>query len=100
MIPSTASVRFRPDGAAEVDTALRLTPGSHINCFTYPGRPPILSIDDAHVSVTVTVPESGAVTGADLDTAHRLADAVARYITGLHERIPSEDIPDLGDAAA
>jgi len=40
------------------------------------------------------------VTGADLDTAHRLADAVARYITGLHERIPSEDIPDLGDAAA
>jgi len=94
MIPSTASVRFRPDGPADVDASLRLTRGSHINCFTYPGKPPILAIDDAHVSVSVTVPDPDAVTQADLDTAQRLADAIALYIAGLEERLPAHQAAD------
>jgi hypothetical protein len=91
MIPSSATIRFRSDGAPQVDASLRLTGSSQINCFTYPGKPPILAIDDAHVQVSITVPESGTVTPADLATAHRLAAAVASYITGLHERLPIAD---------
>jgi hypothetical protein len=91
MIPSTATVRFGPDGAPQVDASLRLTGSSQINCFTYPGKPPILAIDDAHVQVSITVPASGTVTPADLAAAHRLAAAVAAYITGLQDRLPAAD---------
>jgi hypothetical protein len=91
MIPSSATIRFRSDGAPQVDASLRLTGSSQINCFTYPGKPPILAIDDAHVQVSITVPTSGTVTPADIEIAHRLAAAVAAYITGLQERLPAAD---------
>ncbi len=91
MIPSTATIRFSPGGTAQVDASLRLTGSSQINCFTYPGKPPILAIDDAHVQVSLTVPGSGTVTPADLATAHRLAAAVTAYITGLQDRLPITD---------
>ncbi len=101
MIPSSATIRFSSDGAAQVDASLRLSASSQIKCFTYPGEPPILAIDDAHVQVSVTVPGSGTVTPADLAIAHRLAAAVAAYITGLQELLPAQDGSAVAaDAAA
>ncbi len=77
MTPSTAEVRFRPGGIARVDASLRLTGNSHIQCCTYPDRPAILSVDDAHVSVSVSVPDPANVTIEDLDVAVHLAEALA-----------------------
>ncbi len=89
MIPSTAYIKFRPDGLGEVDASLKLTGSSHIQCCLYADRPAILSVTDAHVSVSVTVPDSEAVTAADVETARRLADALNQYIADLERRIPS-----------
>jgi hypothetical protein len=85
---STACVQFRSGGVAAVDASLRLTGHSHIQCCTYPDRPAILAVDDGHVSVSVTVPDSGQVTADDLATARRLADAITRYIADLEQRCP------------
>jgi hypothetical protein len=52
------------------------------------------------VSVRVTVPDSGRVTPQDLDTAQRLADAVAAYIAELETRMAVQDLAtDEGEAA-
>jgi hypothetical protein len=91
MTASTGSVRFAPDGTGQVDASLRLTPASMIHCHAYPDRPAILSLTDKCVSVTVTIPDSDQVTADDLDTARRLADAVARYITDLESRLAPAD---------
>jgi hypothetical protein len=91
VISSDAYVRFSADRAAEVDASFRLTAGSFIYCHTYPDGPPILSVKDGHVSVTVTVPDSSRVTPQDLDTARRLADAVAAYIAELETRMAAQD---------
>ena len=53
---SDASVRFSPEGAAQVDASLRISVGTFIYCHTYQAEPPILSVKDRHVSVTVTIP--------------------------------------------
>ena len=97
MIPTTAYVYYRPDGPAQVDASLRLTGSSRIQCSTYDDRPAILSIDDAHVSVSVTVPDSATVTVDDLDVAVRLAEALADYIADLRRRLPAQD--QAADAA-
>ncbi len=99
MTASTASVQFRSGGVASVDASLRLTGCSYVQCCTHPDRPAILSVDDGHVSVSVTVPDSGQVTSEDLDTARRLADAVARYITDLEQRLTAQDSEAEGTAA-
>jgi hypothetical protein len=83
VITSDVYVRFSPDGPAGVDAGLHLSGSSFIRCHTYPDNPPILSVRDRHVSVRVTVPDSARVTPEDLDTARRLADAVAAYIAEL-----------------
>jgi hypothetical protein len=97
MIPSTAHLHLRP-GSAQVDASFRLTGDSHICCYVYPDRPPILSVTDAHVSVSVTVPDAEAVTPADLDTARRLADAIVRYIADLERHLAA--LPEGQETAA
>ena len=99
MTTSDAYVRFGPDGPAEVDASLRVSDRTYIYCHIYPDDPPILSVRDRHVSVTVTVPDSGRVTSEDLDTARRLADAVARYIAELEIRIAAQSTATEGEAA-
>ena len=99
MIPSDAHIRFSPDGAAQVDASLRISGGSFISCHTDPDGPPILSVRDRHVSVTVSVPDSSRVTPKDLDTARRLADAVAAYIAELETRMAAQG-PAAKDEAA
>jgi hypothetical protein len=99
MIPSTAYIKFWPGGSGEVDASLHPTGKSSIDCHTYDDRPAILSIRDAHISVTITVPDSGTVTAEDLATARRLAAVVASYIADLERRIPAEAPAEAGVAA-
>src|SRR5215470_8161852 len=97
MIPSSTYIQYRPDGPPAVDTSLHLTRRSHIQCSTYDDRPAILSVTDAHVSVSVTVPDSTEVTIDDLDVAVRLAEALADYIADLRRRLPAQN--QAADAA-
>jgi hypothetical protein len=99
VITSDVYVRFSPDGPAGVDAGLHLSSSSFIYCHTYPDNPPILSVRDRHVSVRVTVPDSGRVTPEDLDTARRLADAVAAYIAELEVRMAVQGPAAEGEAA-
>ena len=100
MILSDAYVRFSSDGPAEVDASLRVSDRTYIHCHTYPADPPILSVQDRHVSVSVTVPDRHKITPGDLDTARRLADAVAAYIAELETRMAAQDpAADEGEAA-
>jgi hypothetical protein len=85
---SVPSARNAPP---QVDASLRLTGSSHIQCSTYPDRPAILSVNDAHVSVSVTVPDPAKVTVDDLDVAVRLAEALADYIADLRGRMAAQD---------
>jgi hypothetical protein len=64
VIPSDAYVRFSAGRAAEVGASLHLTSNSFIRCCTYEGEPPILSVKDRHVLVTVTVLDRYQVTPA------------------------------------
>jgi hypothetical protein len=83
MIPTTTYIRFATDGTAHVEAALRLTASSHVRCCTYGDHPAIVLVDDAHVSVSLTVPDSAQVTVDDLDAAVHLAEAIADYIADL-----------------
>jgi hypothetical protein len=91
MIPSTAHIRFAADGMAQVEETLRLTVSSHIRCSTYPDRPPIVTVADGHVSVSLTVPDPARVSVDDLDAAVRLAEAVADYIADLRRWMTAQD---------
>jgi hypothetical protein len=100
VITSDAYVRFGPDGPAGVDASLRISGGSHIYCHTYPDDPPILSVRDRHVTVSVTVPDRHKITPDDLDTARKLAAAVAAYIAELEIRMAAQGpAADEGEAA-
>jgi hypothetical protein len=83
-----------------VDTSLRISGGSYIYCHTYPDDPPILSVQDRHVLVSVSVPDRAKVTPADLDTARKLAAAVTAYIAELETRMAAQGTAaDEGKAA-
>ena len=94
MIQSTAYLKVGPDGLSGVNASLYVSGGSHIMCCTYADRPPILSLDDQCVSVSITVPDSNRVTAEDLDTARRLAKAVGEYITDLEQQIDKQEAAD------
>jgi len=98
MTASTAHLTIRGEGVAGVDATIRLTPGSHILCCVYDDRPPILSLDDGPVHVSVTVPDPGHVTAADLAAARDLAAVVTRYLTDL-EHHHAAQVPAPGQAA-
>ena len=83
MTASTAYLKVQSDGLTGVNASLYVTGRSHIMCCTYPDRPPILSLDDRCVSVSITVPDRQLVTAGDLETARHLADVVAEYIADL-----------------
>jgi hypothetical protein len=99
MTPTSAHIRFDPDGMTGVDTALRLSGATYIRCCTYDDHPPILVINDRHIQVSVTVPDSDRATAEDLQTAQRLADAAARYLTDLERRIAAQGPAAEGTAA-
>jgi hypothetical protein len=79
MTATSATIRLAADGTARVDSYLRLTGGTWIQCCTYEDHPPILSLHDAQAEVSIGVPCPERVTQDDAESARRLAAAVARY---------------------
>ena len=80
---ASVSVRFGEDGSATVQSYVRLTASTHIQCSTYDDAAPILSIHDGAADITITNPGKGEVTDDDVRFGRQLADAVARYATEL-----------------
>ena len=97
-VKTSATVRFSSSGVVEVEPIIRLNPATRIHCHVYDDSAPILAIHDEHVSLSLTVPDSHRVTGQDVNRAMALADAVARYIAELGERVATEDSA-AGEAA-
>ena len=85
MTATSASVQFATDGVVEVQSSLRLTGDTYVNCYTYDDHAPILSVSDAHVTVSITVPDTSQVTADDLTWARLLAKAATRYVTELEQ---------------
>jgi hypothetical protein len=82
---ATASVRFGSDGKAEVQSYVRLTASTHIQCSIYDDAAPILSVHDAQVDIVITNPGRGEVTEDDVTFGRALAEAVTRYAAELEQ---------------
>ena len=82
---ATASVRFGGDGQAEVQSYVRLTASTYIQCCTYDDAAPILSIRDGQVDITITNPGRGEVTEDDVTFGRALAEAATRYAAELEQ---------------
>jgi hypothetical protein len=80
---ATVTVRFGPDGSTTVQSYVRLTASTHIQCSTYDDAAPILSIHDGAADITITNPGKGEVTDDDVAFGRQLADAVTRYAAEL-----------------
>jgi len=102
---ATASVRFGEDGQATVQSYVRLTASTHIQCCTYDDAAPILSIRDGQVDITITCPGRGEVTEDDVTFGRLLAEAVTRYAAELdtlaaRDRAATADPDEPGGQAA
>ena len=84
---ATASVRFGEDGQATVQSYVRLTASTHIQCCTYEDAAPILSIRDGQADITITNPGRGEVTQDDATFGRLLAEAVTRYAAELENKL-------------
>ena len=69
-VTTSATVRFSASGAVEVEPSIRLNGSTHIHCHVYDDQAPILAIDDGNVRLSLTVPDTGHVTGEDVNRAH------------------------------
>jgi hypothetical protein len=90
-VQTSATVRLSSSGLVEVEPSIRLNGRTRIHCHVYDDCAPILAIDDGNVRLSLTVPDTGHVTGEDVNRAMALADAVARYVAELGERVTTED---------
>ena len=99
-VPTQACVKFDVDGPARVEAFIRLNDRSHIYCHTYGESAPILAIDDAHVQVSFTVPDTRQVTGEDLAWARLLAEAATRYVAELEQLAAANRESPAGPGAA
>jgi hypothetical protein len=91
MTETSASVRFGADGAAEVQSYVRLTGSTYVHCCTYDDAAPILTIQDGPADITITNPGRGEVTEEDVIWGRLLADAVNRYATELEKLAATKD---------
>ena len=89
---ATVTVRFGDDGSATVQSYIRLTASTHIQCSTYDDGAPILSIHDGAADITITNPGKGEVTEDDVRFGRQLADAVTRYAAEL-DKIAARNRP-------
>ena len=85
MTATSASVQFATGGVVEVQSSVRLTGDTYVNCYTYDDHAPILAVSDAHVTVSITVPDTSQVTADDVTWARLLAKAVTRYVKELEQ---------------
>jgi hypothetical protein len=84
-LATSASVQFAVNGPAGVCARLHLTGRTFMNCHTYDDRSPILAIDDAHVQVSIAVPDTRRVTEEDMAVARQLAKVVSQYVAELEQ---------------
>jgi hypothetical protein len=98
-VRTSATVRFSASGVIEVEPSVRLNAATFIACHVYDDCAPILAIEDGNVRLSLTVPDTGHVTGQDVNRAMALADAVARYIAELGERVADDDTAAAEEAA-
>jgi hypothetical protein len=101
MTATSASVRFGPDGVTGVESFVRLTGRTFIHCCLYDEIAPILAVRDAHVDVSITVPDGDAVTEDDVRFGRLLAEAVGQYVAELERRVSAggQDVAVGGDGA-
>ena len=101
MTETSASVRFGADGAAKVESYVRLTASTFIRCCTYEDAAPILTIQDGPADITITSPGRGEVTEDDVRFGRLLAEAVTRYAAELEKLAALDDkaAADTGDRA-
>jgi hypothetical protein len=85
MTATSASVRFDADGAAKVQSYVRLTASTYVHCCTYDDAAPILTIQDGAADITITNPGRGEVTEDDVRFGRLLAEAVNRYAAELEK---------------
>jgi hypothetical protein len=91
VLATNAYVQFGTGGVADVHSTVRLTGFSHIHCCAYPDSAPILTVEDAHVDLSVTVPDPARVTAEDVARGRELAKAVGRYVAELERRAAASD---------
>ena len=82
---ATSEVRFGADGAAKVQSYVRLTDSTYIHCCTYEDAAPILTIQDGPADITITNPGRGEVTEDDVRFGRLRAEAAARYAAELEK---------------
>ena len=101
MTVTSASVRFGPDGVTGVESFVRLTGSTYIRCCLYDDIAPILTVQDAHVDISITVPDPARVTEEDVTVGRLLAEAVGQYVAELERRVSPgrEDMAAAGDGA-
>ena len=76
-----------PDGVTGVESFIRLTGHTYIHCCLYDDNAPILTVRDAHVDISITVPGGDEVTEADVRSGRLLAEAVGQYVAELERRM-------------
>ena len=96
MTTTSASVRFGANGVTGVESFIRLTGHTYIHCCLYDDIAPILTVQDAHVDISITVPGPDEVTADDVTVGRLLAEAVGQYVAELERRAS----PGREDAAA
>ena len=82
---ATSEVRFGADGAAKVQSYVRLTASTIIRCCTYEDAAPILTIQDGPADITITNPGQGEVTEEDVRLGRELAEAATLYAAELEK---------------
>jgi len=82
-LPTMTTIRLGPKGPIRVGAELRVSGDSFIACHSYTDHPPILQVEDEHVSVSISSRAPNHVTADDVAQAHRLADALAVYVAEL-----------------
>ena len=82
---ATSEVRFVADGAARVQSYVRLTASTHVHCHSYDGEAPILTIQDGPAEIVITSPGRGEVTEDDVRFGRLLAEAVNLYAAELEK---------------
>jgi hypothetical protein len=87
VLPTVTTIRLGPKGPIRVGAELRLSGDSFIACHIYTDHPPILQMEDEHVSVSVSPSDPQHVTADDVAQAYRLADALAAYIAELETHV-------------
>jgi len=90
---ATAMIRFGTDGQAQVQSFIRLTASTHIQCCIYDDTAPILAIRDGQVDITITTttPGQDEVTADDVTFGHLLADAANRYAAELEDKLAATE---------